>query len=64
MRFPKGSCPKVNATDWLEFELAYYVVAVLHVSHYATETSCNIVWKEMLDFWRRKKMKTFKQSKN
>ena len=25
--FPKGSSPKVKVIVWLEFELAYYVVA-------------------------------------
>ena len=34
--FPKDTSPKVNVIAQLEFELAYYNVAVQHVSHYAT----------------------------
>ena len=36
--FPKGINPKVNVIAQLEFELAYYDVAVQYVSHYAMET--------------------------
>ena len=31
--FPKGISPKVNVIALLEFELAYYDVAVQHISH-------------------------------
>ena len=31
----KNICPKVNVIARLEFELAYYHVAVQHISHYA-----------------------------
>ena len=34
--FPKGIIPKVNVIAWLGFEIAYYDVTVLYVSHYAT----------------------------
>ena len=34
----KGISPKVNVLAWQEFELAYYDVAVLHVSHNAAKT--------------------------
>ena len=34
--FPKSIKPKLNFITLLEFELAYYDVAVLHVSHYTT----------------------------
>ena len=32
--FPKGICLKLNIIALLEFELAYYDVAVWHISHY------------------------------
>ena len=35
--FLKGISLKVNVTVWLKFELAYYDVAVQHVSHYTME---------------------------
>ena len=31
--------PKVNIIAWLEFELAYYNVAVQHISHYIISTA-------------------------
>ena len=34
----KGISLKVGVIAWLEFELAYYDVAVQHVNHYATGT--------------------------
>ena len=34
--FPNGIRPKVNALAWLEFELAYYDVAVQDFSHDTT----------------------------
>ena len=36
--FPKSIRPKVNVIAQLEFELAYYVVSIQLVSHYATGT--------------------------
>ena len=36
-----GISPKVNVIAWLEFELAYYDIAIEHVSHYATGTQPN-----------------------
>ena len=36
MPYQKGINPKVNVIASLEIELAYYVVAVLHVQHNAT----------------------------
>ena len=36
--FPKDIILKVNVIVWLEFEFAYYNVAVQHVNYYATET--------------------------
>ena len=36
--FPKGICPKVNVIAWLEFEFAYYDVAVQHDSYYSMGT--------------------------
>ena len=36
--FPKGIWLKVKVQAWLEFELAYYDVAVNYVSHYAMGT--------------------------
>ena len=33
---PKSICAKVNVIAWLEFELAYFEVAVQLFSHYAT----------------------------
>ena len=36
--FAKSICPKVNVMVQLEFELAYYNVAVQHISHYAMAT--------------------------
>ena len=33
--FPKGICLKMNVITQMEFELAYYDVAVQHNSHYA-----------------------------
>ena len=36
--FLKSIGPKVNLIDRLEFELAYYDVAVEYISHYATGT--------------------------
>ena len=35
---PKSICPKMNTTVQLEFKLAYYDIAVEHVSNYATGT--------------------------
>ena len=35
--YPEGIISKVNAIARLEFEYAYYEVAVQHVSHYATK---------------------------
>ena len=35
--FPKSTCSKVNG--WMEFELTYYDVEVLLISHNATGTS-------------------------
>ena len=37
--FPKGIRPKENVTDKLEFKLAYYNIAVQHVSYYTMEES-------------------------
>ena len=37
--FLKGINLKVNAVMWLEFELAYRNVKVLHISHYTMRTS-------------------------
>ena len=43
--FPKGISPKVNVIVQLEFELAYYDVAVQHVSHYAMGLAFHLsVW--------------------
>ena len=36
--FLKDISLKVNTIAWLEFELAYYDVAVRHISHNITET--------------------------
>ena len=36
--FPRDICPKVNVIAQVEFELVYCNIAVLHVSHYVTET--------------------------
>ena len=36
--FLKSINPKVNINGRLEFELAYYTVAVQHVNHFATDT--------------------------
>ena len=41
--FPKGMSPNVNLIVRLEFELAYYVVAVQHMSHYTT--SCRNIYR-------------------
>ena len=38
LTFPKGICPKVIVTVWLEFELAFYNVKVHHLNHNAMET--------------------------
>ena len=38
--FYKGIGPEVNVIARLEFELAYYDVAVQHNSHHATGTPC------------------------
>ena len=35
--FPKGISPKVNVIKQIEFELAYYDVAVMHSRHYNTQ---------------------------
>ena len=37
--FPKSSSLKVNIAVGLEFELAYFVAAIQHFSHYAVGTS-------------------------
>ena len=37
--FPKGINLKVNVIMWLEFELAYSDVAVLHASYYTKRTT-------------------------
>ena len=34
--FPEDICPKLNVTERLEFELAYYDFAVQHINHNAT----------------------------
>ena len=34
--FLRGINPKVKVIAWLEFELVYYDVAVLHFSHFNT----------------------------
>ena len=39
--FNKGISPKVKIITRLEFELAYYDVAVRHVNHYTTGTPPN-----------------------
>ena len=36
--FPLSISPKENVITWLEFELVYYNVTVLHISHYTTMT--------------------------
>ena len=36
--FPKGISSKVKEITWLEFELAYYDIAVRHVIHYVTRS--------------------------
>ena len=36
--FSKSINQKVNVIVWLEFELAYFEIAVQHFSHYTTET--------------------------
>ena len=42
--FRKGINPKVNAISRLKFELAYYVVAVKHVNHYAMRIPPSMLW--------------------
>ena len=37
--FHEADIPKVNPIAQLEHELAYYDIAVQHVSHWATKTS-------------------------
>ena len=39
--FSKGICLKVNAIVQLEFQLAYYDIAVQHTSHYSAGTPHN-----------------------
>ena len=39
--FPKGICVKMNIKVYLEFELAYFEVAVQHFSHNAMGASPN-----------------------
>ena len=34
--FLKGISPKVNVIAWLELELAYFDVAIEHISYYVT----------------------------
>ena len=49
--FPLGTCPSVNVTARLEFELAYYDVVVKHVSHCTTGTLClQLVWIQFYFF--------------
>ena len=36
--FSKGISPKVDIITQLQFKLAYYIIAVQHISHYAMET--------------------------
>ena len=38
LTFPKGICQKVNVTERLDFELAYYESAVHHFNHYVART--------------------------
>ena len=52
--FSKSISPKVNVIAQLEFELAYFKVAVQHSSHYATETPLSYQEKgilKLLIFW-------------
>ena len=46
--FLKGIYPKVTVIAWLEFELAYYDVAVQCVSHYTTGTPQRTLMKQIL----------------
>ena len=41
--FPKSISPKGDIITQMEFELAYYDVAVQYVSHYITATPLNIL---------------------
>ena len=43
--FSEGICPKINATERLEFEHDYYDVAGKLLSHDATGTSQPTSWK-------------------
>ena len=47
--FPKGICPKVNVTAWLEYEFAYYDSPVHRFNHYATKTPTSYI-EYMRDF--------------
>ena len=40
--FPKSKNPKVNLIAWLEFELAWYNVSGLYISHYVMRTSLGV----------------------
>ena len=44
MSSPRVLFRKWYVTAWLEFELAYYNVAVQHVSHYATGIQSSFIW--------------------
>ena len=46
--FPKAISPKVHLLARLEFELAYYSVAVQHVSNYATGDSLYLNWRRRI----------------
>ena len=37
--YPKGICEIMKMIAWLEFELAYYDIAVQHISHYTSRNS-------------------------
>ena len=43
--FPENISPKVNIIMQLEFKLAYFNVAVQHVSHYTTTTPPPPQWE-------------------
>ncbi len=46
--FAKGISPKVNVIVRLEFELAYYDVAALHVNHCTTKMALFFFFKTVL----------------
>ena len=47
--FSKSNIPRVNVMTELEFEVAYYDLAVKHASHYATGSPSEGLGKYILD---------------